>query len=131
MIVSKTPLRLSFAGGGSDLPSFYLNNDYGSVFSTSINKYIYVTVKDHCELYPEKMRLNYSDTENVSMINEIKNPIIRECLKVTEIDENIYISTVSDAPASSGLGSSSSFCVGLLNALYAYKGKSISKARLA
>tara|TARA_B100000212_G_C27369483_1_gene531943 strand:+ start:1137 stop:2129 length:993 start_codon:yes stop_codon:yes gene_type:complete len=131
MIISKTPLRISFAGGGTDLPSFYRNNDYGAVFSSSIDKYIYVTVKDHCGLYPERIRLNYSETEQVNSIEEIENPIIRECLKFLELDERLYISTVADAPGSSGLGSSSSFCVGLLHALYEYKGERVNRARLA
>ena len=70
MIISKTPLRISFAGGGTDLPSFYRNNNYGAVFSTSINKYIYVIVKTHSDLYDEKIRLNYSDTEQVNNLEE-------------------------------------------------------------
>ena len=131
MIVSKTPLRISFAGGGTDLPSFYMNNEYGAVFSSSINKYIYVTVKRHSNLYQEKIRLNYFETELVDDVEDISNPIIRECLKFLEIDEGIYISTVADAPASSGLGSSSTFCVGLLKALYAYTGQSVNGVRLA
>ena len=64
MIISKTPLRISFAGGGTDLPSFYRKYGFGAVFSSSIDKYIYVTIKNHCELYLEKIRLNYSDTES-------------------------------------------------------------------
>ena len=131
MIISRTPLRISFAGGGTDLPCFYRENNYGAVFSTSINKYIYVTVKNHSDLYEEKIRLNYSDTEQVNDLDEIKNPIIRECLKLLNIDESLYISTVADAPGSSGLGSSSTFCVGLLNALYAYKGESPNRGQLA
>ena len=131
MIISKTPLRISFAGGGTDIPSFYTKNLYGCVLSSAINKYIYVTVKSHSKLYNEKIRLNYSITETVDDVQKIKNPIIKACLKFLQIDENIYISTVADAPGSSGLGSSSSFCVGLLNALYAYKGKIVSKTRLA
>ena len=131
MIVSKTPLRISFAGGGTDLPSFYMNNEYGAVFSSSINKYIYVTVKRHSNLYQEKIRLNYFETELVDDVEDISNPIIRECLRFLEIDDSIYISTVADAPASSGLGSSSTFCVGLLKALYAYTGQSVNGVRLA
>lgn len=131
MIISKTPLRISLAGGGTDLPSFYKKNDYGAVLSTSIDGYIYVTIKKHTKLFDEKIRLNYSETELTSNVEEIKNPIIRECLKFLNIDDSIYISTVADSPASSGLGSSSTFCVGLLNALYKYKGISISTGRLA
>lgn len=131
MIISRTPLRISFAGGGTDIPSFYKKNNYGCVVSAAINKYIYVCVKKHSEIFSEKIRLNYSDTENVNNVNKIKNPIIRACLKYLDINENIYISTVADAPGSSGLGSSSAFCVGLLNALYTYKGLNVSKNKLA
>jgi len=131
MIISKTPLRISFVGGGTDLPSFYKNYEYGAVISTSIDSYIYVIVKKHTELFQEKIRLNYSDVELVDHLKDIKNPIIRECLKFLDIDDNIYISTIADSPGSSGLGSSSSFCVGLLNALYKYKGINTSISQLA
>lgn len=131
MIITRTPLRISFAGGGTDIPSFYKTNSYGSILSSAINKYIYVSVKSHSEIYPEKIRLNYSETEQVKNIEKIKNPIIKACLKYLEIDDNIYISTVADAPGSSGLGSSSTFCVGLLNALYAYKGVVVNRNKLA
>ena len=131
MIISRTPLRISFAGGGTDIPSFYRKNSYGCVVSSAINKYIYVSVKSHSKLFEEKIRLNYSKTEQVNDIEKIQNPIIKACLKFLNIDENIYISTVADAPGSSGLGSSSSFCVGLLNALYTYKGQTVGRSRLA
>ena len=131
MIISRTPLRISFAGGGTDLPSFYEKHGYGAVFSSSVDKYVYVSVKKHCELYPEKIRLNYSETEHINTLNEIQNPIIRECLRLLEIDDHIYISTVADVPGFSGLGSSSTFCVGLLNALHAYKGDNKSRGNLA
>ena len=131
MIISRTPLRISFAGGGTDIPSFYKKNTYGCVLSSAINKYIYVSVKKHSKLFSEKIRLNYSETETVNDVDKIKNPIIKACLKFLEIDDNIYISTVADAPGSSGLGSSSTFCVGLLNALYAYKGQTVNRNKLA
>lgn len=131
MIITRTPLRISFAGGGTDIPAFYKKNSYGLVLNSAINKYIYVFVKSHSDIYSEKIRLNYSETENVKSIEKIKNPIIKACLKYMNIDENIYISTVADAPGSSGLGSSSTFCVGLLNALYAYKGKFVNRNKLA
>jgi D-glycero-alpha-D-manno-heptose-7-phosphate kinase len=131
MIVSKTPLRISFAGGGTDFPSFYRSNEYGAVLSTSIDKYIYVTIKKHTRFFGERFRLNYSETELIDNIEDIKNPIIKECLRFLDINDRIYISTVADVPGSSGLGSSSSFCVGLLNALYKYKGETISAGRLA
>ena len=131
MIISKTPLRISFFGGGTDLPSFYKSKDYGSVLSAGIDSYIYVTIKKHSELFLEKYRLQYSETELGDNFNKIKNPIIRECLRYLNITDNIYISTVADAPGASGLGSSSSFCVGLLKALYKYKGEDVSAGRLA
>ena len=118
MIISKTPLRISFAGGGTDLRSYYKYNRYGAVLSASIDSYIYVSVKKQTSLFQEKFRLNYSETELVNDINDINNPIIRECLRYLEIDDQLYISTIADAPASTGLGSSSTFCVGLLNALH-------------
>lgn len=131
MIISKTPLRISFCGGGTDLPSFYKNHEYGAVLSTAINKYIYVIVKSHSEIFDEHIRLNYSETERVQSADEIKNPIIRECLRFLSIDDRLFINTIADLPGSSGLGSSSSFCIGLLNALYKYKGDSVSTGRLA
>ena len=131
MIISRTPLRISFAGGGTDLPSFYSKHGYGAVFSSSIDKYIYVTVKEHSKVFNEKIRLNYSDTETVNTIDEIQNPIIRECLRFMNIDDHIYISTIADVQASTGLGSSSTFCVGLLHALYSFKGKRVSRGKLA
>jgi D-glycero-alpha-D-manno-heptose-7-phosphate kinase len=131
MIISKTPLRISFAGGGTDLPAFYAANEYGAVLSTCIDSYIYVSVKEHTSLFAERIRLNYSETELVDSVDHIQNSIVRECLRFLEIDDRIYISTIADAPAQSGLGSSSAFCVGLLNALYKYKRVPTSPGRLA
>ena len=131
MIVSKTPLRISFAGGGTDLPSYYKKNQFGAVLSASIDSYLYVTVKEQSSLFGGEYRLNYSETELVKDLELIKNPIIRESLRFLDIDEKLYIGTTADAPASSGLGSSSSFCVGLLNALYKFKSESVSLGRLA
>jgi len=131
MIISKTPLRISFGGGGTDLPSFYKNHDYGAVLSTAINRYIYVIVKSHSDIFDEHIRLNYSEVERVGNFEEIKNPIIRECLRFLKIDDRLFINTIADLPGSSGLGSSSSFCVGLLNALYKFRGDCVSAGRLA
>ena len=131
MIISKTPLRISFAGGGTDLRSFYRDNKYGAVISTSINSYLYVTLKKQTELFEEKYRLNYSETERVNNLEDIQNPIIKECIRFLEIDDRLYISTISDSPGSTGLGSSSAFCVGLLNALFKFKGETISAGSLA
>jgi len=130
VIMTRTPLRVSFAGGGTDLPDFY-ERDYGAVFSTAIDKYIYVTVKRHGAVFNEAIRLNYSRSEQVNRVDEIQNDIARECMRFLEIDPPIYISTVADLPASTGLGGSSSFAVGLLNALHAFRGERVSAGQLA
>jgi D-glycero-alpha-D-manno-heptose-7-phosphate kinase len=130
MIVTRTPLRVSFVGGGTDLPAFYEKED-GVVFSTAISRYVYVTVKRHSELFFEPIRLNYSKSEEVDRVDEIENDIARECLRFLGIDPPIYISTVGDVPASTGLGGSSTFCVGLLNALHAFKAERVSAGQLA
>jgi D-glycero-alpha-D-manno-heptose-7-phosphate kinase len=130
IIVTRTPLRVSFAGGGTDLAEFY-EREYGAVFSTAINKYIYVTVKRHSNLFYEPIRINYSRSEQVNRVDEIENNIARECLRFLDIDPPIYISTVGDMPASTGLGGSSSFAVGLLNALHAFRDERVSAGQLA
>jgi D-glycero-alpha-D-manno-heptose-7-phosphate kinase len=130
LVVSSTPLRVSFAGGGTDLAAFY-EHEGGAVFSTAINKYIYVTVKRHGEVFNERVRLNYSRSEQVQGIDEIENNIARECLRFLQVEPPLYISTVGDLPASTGLGGSSSFAVGLLNALHAFRGERVSAGQLA
>jgi len=130
MIITRTPLRVSFAGGGTDFPDFY-EKQYGAVLSTAIDKYTYVTVKRHGKLFNENYRLNYSDTEHVDRLDDVKNAIARECLRMLQIEPPIYISTVADLPAFSGLGSSASFAVGLLNAFHALKGERVSAGQLA
>jgi D-glycero-alpha-D-manno-heptose-7-phosphate kinase len=129
-IVTRTPLRVSFAGGGTDLADFY-EREHGAVFSTAIDKYIYVTVKRHGSVFNEKIRLNYSKSEQVNRVDEIENDIARECLRFLRIEPPIYVSTVADLPASTGLGGSSSFAVGLLNALHALRGERVSAGQLA
>lgn len=121
-VTTKTPLRISFTGGGTDMPYFY-NRYQGCTVSCAINKYIYVTVKEH-KNFLEKYRLNYSTTEIVQSINQIKNLRIKEIFKYFKIKDSLYVNTISDLPSNSGLGSSSSFTVGLikaLNELYNYK----------
>jgi D-glycero-alpha-D-manno-heptose-7-phosphate kinase len=130
-IVTRTPLRVSLFGGGTDISYFYKKHN-GKVISTTINKFVYVTVKSYDKLFREKYRLNYSQTEHVKKnIGNIKNNIIRECLKFLKIKESLNICISTDIPASSGLGTSSAIIVGLLNALYAYKGIKINKSILA
>ena len=129
-ITTRTPLRVSFVGGGTDFYDYYKYNG-GQVISGAIDRYVYVTVKRHSDLYKEKFRLNYSITETASKIENIKNEITRACLKLLKINFPIYISTISDIPISSGLGSSSAFTVGLLTALHALKGDQIKKNKIA
>jgi D-glycero-alpha-D-manno-heptose-7-phosphate kinase len=130
LVITRTPLRVSFAGGGTDLSDFY-EHEHGAVFSTAIDKYIYVTVKRHGSVFNEAIRVNYSKSEQVNRVDEIENDIARECLRFLEIEPPIYVSTVADLPASTGLGGSSSFAVGLLNALHAFRGERVSAGQLA
>jgi len=130
LVVTRTPLRISFAGGGTDLPVFYERHE-GTVYSTTIDRYVYVTVKRHGEVFDERIRLNYSTSESVHEIDAIRNNIAREALRLLDIDPPIYVSVVSDLPDSSGLGGSSSFAVGLLNALHIFRGERASPRQLA
>jgi D-glycero-alpha-D-manno-heptose-7-phosphate kinase len=128
MIISRTPLRISFVGGGSDLPAFYLQ-DLGAVVSTAINKYIYITVNPK---FDHKIRASYSRTEIVDSLDELQHELIREALKLVGIQGAIEITSISDIPSQgTGLGSSSTYTVGLLNALYAYTGRMAGAERLA
>jgi D-glycero-alpha-D-manno-heptose-7-phosphate kinase len=130
MIISRTPFRISFVGGGTDLRSFYAEES-GQVLSTSIDKYIYVVVKRQVGIVEHKYRINWSQVEFCNHIEEIKHPIIREALKLAEVDFPVEITTFSDIPSGTGLGSSSAFSVGLIHALYALKGQVLTKYQLA
>ena len=130
MVMTAVPLRLSFVGGGTDIPEFY-RQEGGAVLSTAIDKFVYVTLKSHGELFHEAYRLNYYDTEHVQNLDDIRNGIIRECLRLVPVPPPLYISTVADVPSSSGLGSSSAFAVGLLHALHIKRGDQVSLAQLA
>jgi len=128
MIITQTPLRISFAGGGTDFAGFY-KIDGGCVVSSAIDKYIYVIIK---ERFDDKIRVGYSRTEMIDSIDEIEHELVRECLRKTGITKGIEISTMADIPSEgSGLGSSSSVTVGLLNALYTYKGETKPASVLA
>ena len=107
MIISRTPLRISFAGGGSDLPSFY-EQESGAVLSTTIDKYVYLAV--HEFYFPNQTLLKYSKTELIHNFEEIKHPIFRECLSMLNVS-GLDINSIADVPAGTGLGSSSSFTV--------------------
>jgi D-glycero-alpha-D-manno-heptose-7-phosphate kinase len=127
MILGKAPFRISFAGGGSDLKAF-ASRHYGAVVSTSINKFMYIMLHPY---FHEKIRIKYSKLEDVARIEDIRHPIVRECLKRLKVAKGIEIASIADVPARSGLGSSSAFTVCLLQILYAHKGKSVSKGWLA
>lgn len=153
LIVARAPFRISFAGGGTDLRSFY-RREYGAVLSTTIDKCVYVMVNRRIPLFGNAIRLSwtplgsvggeqevrdpfqarihisYSSTENVQKIDEVEHPIVREALRLLEIQDPIDISTVADIPAGTGLGSSSTFAVALLHALHEFKGERVTAAQL-
>ena len=130
MIICRTPLRLSFFGGGTDLRSYYQRRP-GRVISTGIQRYIYVVVREQVDFVEKRYRINWSQTEFCDEIDEIENPIAREVLRKFGIDRPIELTTFSDIPAGTGLGSSSSFSVGLVNAIHALNGDRITKYSLA
>lgn len=128
MIISKTPLRMSFVGGGSDLPAFYREHG-GAVLSTAIDRYIYITVNKR---FDDTFRISYSRTEEVGSVDEVQHPLARECLKVAGCSGGVEVTSIADIPArGTGLGSSSSFVVGMLRALYAHGGRYVSADTLA
>ncbi len=128
MIITRTPLRISFAGGGTDFKGFY-DKEYGSVVSTAIDKYVYVVVK---ERFDDMIRVGYTRTEMVESVDEVQHELVREAMRIVGLDKGIEISTMADVPSEgSGLGSSSTVTVGVLNALYAYKGEAVTAEDLA
>lgn len=127
MIITKTPFRISFAGGGTDIREFYEMYG-GAVVSAAINKYFYVIVNDK---FDDDIKVSYSKTEQVSSVDEINHGIVRECLKMVGIEDHIEINMVADIPGGAGLGSASALTVGLLNALYNYRGQQLSAHQLA
>ena len=127
MILTQTPFRISLIGGGSDLPSFYKNYG-GAVISFSIDKYIYITLNNK---FSKGYRVSYSETENCQTLEQIKHDIVRESIRLSEIIDDLEITSIADIPSGSGLGSSSSFAVGLLQGLYKYDNRNYSKQELA
>ena len=128
MIVSRTPFRMSFAGGGSDQPSFYRRFG-GAVVSTAINQFVYVTVNGK---FDEKIRVSYSRTEEAGSVRRIRHPLVREAMTLLGTQGGVEITSIADIPAKgTGLGSSSSFTVGLLNALHAFGERHASAEQLA
>ena len=128
VIITRTPLRISFAGGGSDFPAVY-RHGFGAVVATAINKYMYITVN---RKFDEKIRASYSITEMVDRVDDLKHELIREALRMTGIAGGIEITSISDIPSrGTGLGSSSTYTVGLLHALHAFAGRHAGAKRLA
>ncbi|MHC1701436.1 MAG: kinase [Humidesulfovibrio sp.] len=130
MIICRTPFRVSFFGGGTDYPGWYREHG-GQVLSTAIDKYCYITLRYLPPFFEHRIRAVYSKIEQCQVIDEIKHPAIRETLRFMNFDRNVEIHHDGDLPARSGMGSSSSFTVGLLHALYALKGLMPSKEQLA
>ncbi len=129
MIITRTPFRMSFFGGGTDMASFYEEHG-GAVLSTTFDKYCYVNVRHLPRFFDYRTHLTYSKTECVNSVDEIQHPLIREAMRLLDIRE-IRLMYDADLPARTGLGTSSSFAVGLLNAFYALKGKRVDSKRLA
>ena len=129
MIITKTPFRMSFFGGGTDMEDYFKENG-GAVLSTTFDKYCYVNVRHLPRFFDYSTELSYSKTERVTSVDDIQHPAIRNAMKMLDMRE-IRLTYEADLPARSGLGTSSSFAVGMLNAFYALKGKYASKKKLA
>jgi D-glycero-alpha-D-manno-heptose-7-phosphate kinase len=127
MIMTRTPFRISFAGGGSDLPAFF-GEEPGMVLAAAIDKYMYLTVKPR---FGNTYRVSYSQTEIRDRAEDVSHPLVRECLRLLGVNQGLEIVSIADLPAQSGMGSSSSFTVGLLGALHALQGQASDAARLA
>ena len=130
MIISRTPLRVSFCGGGTDIDEFSMaESSGGRVVSTAINKYVYVTMNQR---FDDRIRISYSSMEDVDSVSQIQHGLIREALRLTGIESGVEITTIADIPGrGTGLGSSSSVTVGLLNAMHSFQGRNPSKEQLA
>jgi D-glycero-alpha-D-manno-heptose-7-phosphate kinase len=129
MIITRTPHRISFFGGGTDYPSWYMTNG-GKTLGVAIDKYCYLIVRELPPFFEHKHRIVYSLMENTKTLDEIKHPSVRETLKYMKYTKGISIHHDGDIPARSGMGSSSAFTVGLLNAMHAMEGKMVSKSEL-
>jgi D-glycero-alpha-D-manno-heptose-7-phosphate kinase len=127
MIISQTPYRVSFAGGGTDLPAYY-RREFGAVLSVTIDQHIYVTLHRRFE---STIRVSYSRTEVARTIDDVQHELVREAMRMVEIDEPLEITTIGDVPSGTGMGSSSSLTVGLLTALYGYQHRIVSPKLLA
>lgn len=131
IVISKTPLRISLFGGGTDLRSYYKKQNGGAAMSFAIDKFLYVILKKNEKVVDFKYRINWSKTEFTNNINSIEHPIVRETFKLFKIDFPIEVSTFSDIPANTGLGSSSAFAVGLVHCVSKLLNLNYSKSRIA
>jgi len=130
MIITRTPFRISFFGGGTDYPVYFREHG-GAVISTTINKYCYVTCRNLPPFFDHRYRIRYTKREEVQTVDQINHPSVRECLKFVDVGQGIEMVHTSDIPAMSGVGSSSAFTVGLLHALYSLRGQLVTKRKLA
>jgi D-glycero-alpha-D-manno-heptose-7-phosphate kinase len=130
LIIARTPVRVSFFGGGTDYPEYFEEHG-GEVLATAIDKYAYITISPRAAFFDESIRVAYSKTELTNTIEDIQHVAVKECLRYMSVMEGVEINYVSDLPARTGLGSSSSFVVCLLHALWAYQGKMVSGQELA
>ena len=130
MIISRTPFRISFFGGGTDFPEFF-NEHGGAVLATTVNKFCYITIHRLAPFFKYRFKANYARTETVQAISEIQHPLIRESLSLIDVHDGLEIAHVSDLPGRTGLGTSSSFTVGLLHALHSHRGDVVSPDQLA
>jgi D-glycero-alpha-D-manno-heptose-7-phosphate kinase len=130
VIISRTPVRLSFLGGGTDYPAHFRQHG-GQTLGVTIDKYSYVTVNRMADLFDHSIRVSYSQLELANHVDEIRHPAVRECLRYLGLEHGIEIHYVGDLPARTGLGSSSSFTVGLLHALHAFRSEMVSQPKLA
>jgi D-glycero-alpha-D-manno-heptose-7-phosphate kinase len=128
VIITRIPLRISLGGGGTDLPSYYRSNGHGFLIAASITKYVYIAVNENFE---NEILLKYSEVERAKTVDDVKHPLLRECLRAASISKRIEISSMADVPAGTGLGSSGSFAVGTLKALHLVSHRTPSAMKLA
>lgn len=128
MLITRTPLRISIGGGGTDLPSYYRTEGPATVISAAINKYVYIAIN---RTFVEDYFIKYSDIERVERVDEIRHPLVREAIRSVGVDPGVEIVSIADIPSGTGLGSSGTFTVGLLRALYAYRRVHVTAGALA
>jgi D-glycero-alpha-D-manno-heptose-7-phosphate kinase len=128
MIITRTPLRISLGGGGTDVPSYYRKSGSGFLIAAAITKYVYIAVNQN---FDDKILLKYSQVERVNSPDEVAHPLLRECLREVDVNSTVEISSMADIPAGTGLGSSGAFTVGVLKALHAYKLETVPNAKIA